>query len=105
MSSNLDFLLVRLLHFNNFLDGITDVDVLAVFLEHVGFKLAIRKHVFNAELQLVAHVNEILVDLQDAIFKIINVLISTLIHSRSIKLDDEVLADSFDDARLVHDRA
>lgn len=103
MSLNLNFLLIGLLHFHYFLDGSANVDVLAVFHEHLRLKLAVGKHIFNAKLQLVAHINEILVDLAYAIIKIINILINTFIDSRLIELLNEVLADSVDDARLVHD--
>lgn len=103
MSLNLNFLLIGLLHLNYFLDGSADVDVLAVFHEHVGLKLAVGKHIFDAKLQLITHVYEILVDLAYAIIKIKNILINTFIDSRLIKLLNKVVANSVDDARLVHD--
>jgi len=105
MSLNLNFFLVRLLHFDNFCDWSSNVDVLAVFDEHLGLELAVGKHVFNVEFQLVGHVDKILVYLLDAIVEIGDVLVNTLLQSWWIKLLDEVLTDSFDDAGLVHDWA
>ena len=103
MSLNLNNLLAGLLHFNNFQNGSTNVDILAVLNEVLRLELAIRKHILDAELQLVCHVCEILVDLANAIFEIVNVLINTLVDVFLVKLLDEVVADSVDDARLVHD--
>ena len=103
MSLNLNGLLAGLLHFNHFQDGSTNVDILTVLNEVLRLKLAIGKHILNAELQLVCHVGEIFVDLANAIFEIVNVLIHALIDDSLVKLLDEVVADSIDDARLVHD--
>lgn len=81
MSLYLYFLLIRLLHLDNFLNRSSDIDVLTILNEHLRLELAVSEHIFNVQLQLVGHINEILIDLADAIFEIINVLIHTLINS------------------------
>ena len=81
MSLNLHFLLIRLLHLNNLLNRSSYVDVLAIFNKHLRLKLAVSQHIFDVQFQLIAHINEILIDLADAIFEIVNVLVNTLINS------------------------
>jgi hypothetical protein len=80
VSLDLHFLLIRLLHLNNFCNGASNVDLLAILNEHLRLELTICQHIFNVQLQLVAHINEILINLADAILEVINVLVNTYVN-------------------------